>query len=118
MGGITQLHSFKLTKIVLLFVIVGVFCCSSSALTAENDPSGASSFLGVKKSDRVGKSKPQPDGVPDAVFSMSFSTPLADKKIEEIEIKSSNPSKMWTSNLGETNSDFLGVALAKSPTDI
>ncbi len=118
LGGITQLHSFKLNKIVLLCVIVGVFCCSSSALTAENEPSGVSSFLGVKKMDRVGKSKPQPDGVPDAVFSMSFSTPLADKKIEEIEIKSSNPSKMWTSNIGETNSDFLGVALAKSPSDI
>ncbi|MFH0960022.1 MAG: hypothetical protein V1897_15120 [Pseudomonadota bacterium] len=68
--------------------------------------------------DRVGKSKPQPDGVSDAVFSISFGTPLADKKIEEIEIKASNPPKFWTSSHGSTNSDFLGVALAKNPSDI
>ncbi len=80
MGGTTQLHSFKFTKTVLLSIIVGVFCCLPAALNAENDMSGACSFLGVKKMDRVGKAKAQPDSVPDAVFSVSFSSPLADKK--------------------------------------
>ena len=79
---------------------------------------GACSFLGVKKTDRVGKTKPEPDGIPDAVFSLTFSTPLADKRIEEVEIMASNPSKSWTSHLEGHNSDYLGVALAKNPSDI
>ncbi|MGO8821185.1 MAG: hypothetical protein ACLQO6_08185 [Desulfomonilaceae bacterium] len=85
---------------------MGVFCHWSSIVNAENEPTGACSFLGVKKTDRVGKTKPEPDGIPDAVFSLTFSTPLADKRIEEIEIMASNPSKSWTSHLEGHNSDI------------
>ncbi len=97
---------------------MGILCHWSSILNAENAPIGACSFLGVKKTDRVGKTKPEPDGVPDAVFSLTFSTPLADKRIEEIEVIASNPSKSWTSHLENHNSDYLGIALAKNPSDI
>ena len=103
---------------VLLSVFMVFLCFWSSIINAENEPMGACFFLGLKKTGSVGKTKPEPDGAPNAVFSVSFTTPLTDKKIEEIEIKASNPSKTWTSHLEAHGSDFLGVAFAKNPSDI
>jgi hypothetical protein len=117
-GGASKLYSRKPTKTSLALVFLLFFCCWSTVLNAENEPDGACSFLGVKKTDRVGKTKAEPDGTPDAVFSLSFSTSIADKKIEEIELTASNPSKIWTSHAGASNVNFLGVALAKNPSDI
>ncbi|MGC8602278.1 MAG: hypothetical protein ACP5VS_01170 [Desulfomonilaceae bacterium] len=117
-GGTIQLYSGKLKKVTLSFVVIALFCCFSTVINAENEMTGACSFLGVKKTSRVGKIKPEPDGAPNAVFSILFTTPIANKKIDEIEIKASNPSKLWTSRLEGHGADFLGVALAKNPSDI
>ncbi len=117
-GGTCQLYCGKIINIALIIVFIGVLCGWPSTGKADNELMGACFFLGVKKTDRVGKTKPEPDGIPDAVFSISFTTSIANKKIDEIEILSSNPSKSWTSHLGSQDSSYVGVALAKNPSDI
>jgi len=86
---------------------------------AQVDPQGEAAFLGVKKSDRVGKTSAVPDGKPDAVFSLSLNPRASGPRITEIEIQTvSGKAGIWTSHGKSSGTGFVGVARAKNPAHI
>jgi len=85
---------------------------------ARSAPDGECTFLGLKISDRVGASSAQPDGKPDAVFALSLGTAAADPKVTEIQLRASGTSAVWTSGGRTSGAGYMGVALAKNPSDV
>jgi hypothetical protein len=75
--------------------------------------------MGVKKSDRVGPLSANPDGKPDAVFSLSLKPRAAEPIISEIQIRAFSGSPgFWSSTGHASGAGYLGVARAKSPSQI
>ncbi|MBI4965686.1 MAG: hypothetical protein HY913_20580 [Desulfomonile tiedjei] len=80
---------------------------------------GEALFLGVKKSDRVGKTSAIPDGKPDAVFSLTLNPQPSKARITEIEIQAvSGSAGIWNTRGKSPDIGFVGVAKAKNPAQI
>lgn len=80
---------------------------------------GDALFVGVKKSDRVGKTSAIPDGKPDAVFSLTLNPGPSEPRITEIEIQAvSGTPAIWNTGGKGAIAGFVGVARAKNPSQI
>lgn len=102
----------------VVIAAVGIALCLSQQALARDPADAECIFLGVKSGDRVGKTSVGPDGTPDAVFSLSLRPRAGSSRIIEIQITASDPSGLWTTSAQVTGSGFLGVASAKSPSNI
>jgi hypothetical protein len=75
--------------------------------------------MGVKKSDRVGPVSANPDGKPDAVFSLTLKPRAAEPMISEIQIRAFSGSPgFWSSTGQASGAGYVGVARAKNPSEI
>jgi len=81
-------------------------------------PAGECTFLGLKSSDRVGPASAQPDGKPDAVFSLTLPIDASAPRVTQIEIRGSGASAVWSTSGKPPGAGFIGVARAKSPSDL
>lgn len=85
---------------------------------AQGPLEGDCSFLGVKNSDRVGRTSAKPDGKPDAVFSLTPKPGEGEAKVKEIQMIATDPPGSWSTGGPGPGTGFMGVALAKNPSDI
>jgi hypothetical protein len=86
---------------------------------AQPVPRGEAVFMGVKKSDRVGPVSANPDGKPDAVFSLTLKPRPAEPMISEIQIRAFSGSPGFWSSTGQTSgAGYVGVARSKNPSEI
>lgn len=100
-------------------VVVGIFLFLPMSGRAQLDPRGEALFLGVKKSDRVGKTSAVPDGKPDAVFSLTLNPRPSEPRITAIEIQAvSGNAGIWNSLGKSSGTGFVGVARAANPAQI
>jgi hypothetical protein len=97
---------------------VGIITSLPVQAFAQTPTEGECSFLGVKNSDRVGRTSAKPDGKPDAVFSLSPKPGQEGAKMREIQIVASDPPGLWSTSSAGPGTGFMGVALAKNPSDI
>jgi len=72
----------------------------------------------VETTDRIGKTSAYPDGKPDAVFSLTLAPTGTEPAIGDIEIRASQPPGLWTTRGKTPGAGYIGVARAKSPSDI
>ncbi len=75
------------------------------------------SLVGIKKIDRVGKASFEADGAPDTVFSLDLA-PRPSGFINEIQVRATNPVGFWSTRGKQAGANFMGLALAKNPSDI
>jgi len=100
-------------------LLVGILLCLPMSGLAQLAPRGEALFLGVKKSDRVGKTSAIQDGKPDAVFSLTLKPRPSEARISEIEIQAvSGAAAIWNSHGKSPGAGFVGVARAKNPSQI
>jgi hypothetical protein len=100
-------------------LLVGILLFPPMSVRAQVAPRGEALFLGVKKSDRVGRTSAIPDGKPDAVFSLTLSPRPSEPRITGIEVQAvSGNAGIWTSHGRASGAGFLGVARAKNPSHI
>ena len=100
------------------FLLTGALLSFAALTFAQSQPKGEAVFVGVKKADRVGKFSAQPDGKPDAVFTLSLKPSPGDSPISEIEIRTiAGPPGVWSS-AKTAPEGYLGVAKAKKPSEI
>lgn len=105
-------------KIVVCLTILAAYLAFQGGIAlSETGEKNSCALVGIKKTDRVGKTVGDPDGAPDTVFSLDLA-PRASGFISEVQIKSTNPSSFWSTKGKQANAGFLGIALAKSPSDI
>ncbi len=95
--------------------MAGTYFALLTPVCAQSPPQGQAVFLGVKKTDRVGKTSAQPDGQPDAVFSLDLTSAAATPRIVEIQLIASDPSGVWSTGTKTAGAAYMGVARAKSP---
>jgi hypothetical protein len=76
------------------------------------------SFVGIKEADRVGKNSSYPDGKADAVFSLTFPKVVPNQTVSEIELRAAQPPGLWSSSKPGAKVGYIGIARAKSPSDI
>lgn len=88
---------------------------ASRALCAEG---GGCAYLGVKETDRVGKTSAHPDGKPDAVFSLDLAPEASTSPVSRIELRAAAPKGLWSTTMKPKGAAFLGVARAKIPSEI
>ncbi len=105
-------------RLFLGLIMVGMFVFLTAHGRAQTGPEGECIFLGVKSSDRVGKTSAQPDGKPDAVFSLTLNPRTSDLRIREIEIRAFEPPGEWNTAGMSPEAGFIGVASAKNPSEI
>jgi hypothetical protein len=106
------------TTLFLILLIAGTFFALPAWIYAQSPPQGQCVFLGVKKSDRVGKTSAQPDGKPDAVFSVELTSAAATPRIVAVQIIASSPPGFWSSDSKTPGAAYIGVARAKNPETI
>ncbi len=88
-----------------------------SVVLSETGDKNDCTLVGIKKTDRIGKAGPEPDGAPDAVFALDLA-PRASGHVIDIQIRATNPAGYWIAKGKQANANFLGVASAKNPSDI
>ncbi len=94
----------------MLIVPGGLVC-------AETGPKGEAYFVGVQKSDRVGKDSAQPDGKPDAAFTLTLPAEGSKQPITDIEIQSvSGPPRVWNTARKSSRAGFVGVSDSRRPS--
>jgi hypothetical protein len=97
----------------------GMLSFLPSLTYAQNPPKSEAVFIGVKKTDRVGRYAAQPDGTPDAVFTLNLKPTPGEPTIAEIEIRTlAGPSGLWSSARPGTEVGYLGIARAKNPSEL
>lgn len=100
------------------FLLTGALLSFAALTFAQSQPKGEAVFVGVKKADRVGRFSAQPDGKPDAVFTLSLKPSPGESPISEIEIRTvAGPPGVWSS-AKTAPEGYLGVAKAKKPSEI
>ena len=106
-----------LIRLILLVGVFGLIMIQSQVSLSEATEKNSCSLIGVKKTDRVGKTGAEPDGAPDTVFSLDLA-PKSSGFINEIQIKATHPNGSWSTKGKQGGANFLGIALAKNPADI
>ncbi len=96
-------------------LVTGLLLASWSRVPGQESGAVEATFLGVKKSDRVGASGAMPDGKSDAVFSVKLSPDLT-TNIDEIELIGS-PVGSWSTS-PKPGAIYLAVASSKTPSRI
>ncbi len=105
-------------KLFFRLLLTGALLSFAGLIFAQSQPRGEAVFVGVKKTDRVGKDQAQPDGKPDAVFTLSLKPSPGEQTISEIEIRTlAGPPGVWSSAKTAPEA-YLGVAKAKTPSQI
>ena len=100
-----------------LGILMAFLAFQAAEVLSETGDKNSCSLVGIKKTDRVGKTGSEPDGAPDTVFSLDVA-PRASGFITEVQIRGSNPAGFWSTKGKQVNAGFLGIAMAKSPSDI
>ncbi|MFH0823468.1 MAG: hypothetical protein V2B18_12010 [Pseudomonadota bacterium] len=99
--------------LLMLLIIPFNFCC------AQSGPQNEAYFLGVKKTDRVGKKDAYPDGKPDAVFSLRMTSEAPEAEVVEIEIRKASAARhVWSTNPKVSGTGFMAVADSRTPSVI
>jgi hypothetical protein len=100
-------------------LLPGTLLSLAGSTFVEAQAKGDAVFVGLKKTDRVGKTSAQPDGKPDAVFTLSLKPAAGEASISEIEIRTvAGPPGVWSTTRTGPGVSFLGVARAKTPSEI
>jgi hypothetical protein len=106
-------------KMLRAIFISGMLLSLASLTYAQNQPKSEAVFIGVKKTDRVGHHAAQPDGTPDAVFTLNLKPTRGEPNIAEIEIRTlAGPSGLWSSGRPGSEVGYLGIARAKNPSEL
>jgi hypothetical protein len=108
-----------INRFLLTILLAGVLGSLAGLSLAQNTPRGESHFVGLKKSDRVGKESAYPDGKPDVVFSLKFFPRPNEPTVTDIEIRTTaGPSGRWTATGKGGAVGYLGIARSKRPSII
>lgn len=108
-----------INRFLLTILLAGVLGSLAGLGHAQNTPRGQAHFVGVKKSDRVGKGSAYPDGKPDVVFSLRLSPRPNEPNLTNIEIQTTaGPSGRWSAAGKGPGVGYIGIARSKRPSFI
>ncbi len=97
-------------------LLTGMLISPYGDACAQVSPVGECHFLGVGKTDLVGKTSAHPDDSPDAVFSVTLKPRPAGAAISAIEIRALAGARGLWSSAKTRGAAFIGVANAKEPS--